>query len=57
MRHWKSTLRELMSNNDENDKKAVGLDWQNNNFVNFFVVIPQPSHEIKTALFYVLKRM
>ena len=26
-------------NNNENSKKAVGLDWQNNNFVHFFAVV------------------
>ena len=32
-RPWKSTLRELISNNDKNNKTAIGLEWQNNNFI------------------------
>ena len=52
-------LKESLGNDDgngtgnENGKKAIGLDWQNNNFarasrffVHFFAVVARPQREI-----------
>ena len=62
MRPWISTVRELTSENDENDKTALGLDQQNNNFISalhfckyFFVVILQRYHDMKVKLPYILR--
>ena len=65
-KHWLSHLWEIirsLANNDgdvnENGKKVIGLDWQNNKsahascfFVNFFAVTTRLQHKMPNFTFY-----